>query len=54
MDRDDGLHNRHRSSHCEKRWIELIIPGAQTGLLLLTLEGQEDGVLTFFNGSFWM
>src|ERR1700744_1848383 len=36
----------------EKRWIELAIPGAQTGLLLLTPEGQEDRVGTFFNGSF--
>ena len=36
----------------EKRWIELTIPGAQTGLLLLTPEGQEDRVGTFFNGSF--
>ena len=35
-----------------KRWIELTIPGAQTGLLLLTPEGQEDRVGTFFNGSF--
>ena len=36
----------------EKRWIELAIPGAQTGLLLLTPEGQEDRIGTFFNGSF--
>ena len=36
----------------EKRWIELTIPGAQTGLLLLMPEGQEDRVGTFFNGSF--
>ncbi len=35
-----------------KRWIELAIPGSQTGLLLLTPEGQEDRVGTFFNGSF--
>lgn len=35
-----------------KRWIELAIPGAQTGLLLLTPEGHEDRVGTFFNGSF--
>ena len=34
-----------------KRWIELTIPGAQTGLLLLTPEGQDDRVGTFFNGS---
>ncbi len=36
----------------KKRWIELTIPGAQTGLLLLTPEGHEDRVGTFFNGSF--
>ncbi len=36
----------------EKRWIELAIPGAQTGLLLLTPNGHEDRVGTFFNGSF--
>ena len=35
-----------------KRWIELTIPGAQTGLLLLTPEGHDDRVGTFFNGSF--
>ncbi len=35
-----------------KRWIELTIPGAQTGLLLLTPEGHEDRIGTFFNGSF--
>ena len=35
-----------------KRWIELTIPGAQTGLLLLTPEGQDDRVGTFFSGSF--
>ncbi len=35
-----------------KRWIELTIPGAQTGLLLFTPEGHEDRVGTFFNGSF--
>lgn len=36
----------------DKRWIELAIPGAQTGLLLLTPDGQEDRIGTFFNGSF--
>ncbi len=35
-----------------KRWIELAIPGAQTGLLLLTPAGHEDRIGTFFNGSF--
>ena len=36
----------------DKRWIELAIPGAQTGLLLLAPEGQEDRIGSFFNGSF--
>ena len=35
-----------------KRWIELIIPGAQTGVVLFTPDGQEDRIGTFFNGSF--
>lgn len=35
-----------------QRWIELSIPGAQTGIVLFTPEGQEDRVGTFFNGSF--
>ena len=35
-----------------KRWIELSIPGAETGIVLFTPEGQEDRVGTFFNGSF--
>lgn len=35
-----------------QRWIELSIPGAQTGVVLFTPEGQEDRVGTFFNGSF--
>ena len=36
----------------ERRWVELKIPGAQTGLLLFTPEGHEDRMGTFFNGSF--
>ncbi len=36
----------------EKRWIELTIPGAQTGILLFTPEGHEERIGTFFNGSF--
>lgn len=36
----------------EKRWIELTIPGAQTGILLFTPEGHEGRIGTFFNGSF--
>lgn len=35
-----------------QRWIELSIPGAQTGVVLFTPEGQEDRVGSFFNGSF--
>ncbi len=35
-----------------KRWIELTIPGAETGVVLFTPDGQEDRVGTFFNGSF--
>lgn len=36
-----------------QRWIELAIPGAETGIVLFTPQGQEDRVGTFFNGSFW-
>ena len=35
-----------------KRWIELTIPGAETGVVLFTPDGQEDRIGTFFNGSF--
>ena len=35
-----------------QRWIELSIPGAQTGVVLFTPPGQEDRVGSFFNGSF--
>ena len=35
-----------------QRWIELSIPGAQTGVVLFTPEGQEDRIGTFFNASF--
>lgn len=35
-----------------QRWIELGIPGAQTGVVLFTPEGHEERVGTFFNGSF--
>ena len=36
-----------------QRWIELRIPGAETGVVLFTPEGHEDRVGSFFNGSFW-
>ncbi len=34
-----------------QRWIELSIPGAETGISLFTPEGQEDRVGTFINTS---
>jgi predicted enzyme related to lactoylglutathione lyase len=36
----------------KQRWIELKIPGADTGVVLFTPDGHEDRVGTFFNGSF--
>jgi predicted enzyme related to lactoylglutathione lyase len=35
-----------------QRWIELKIPGAETGVVLFTPEGHEERIGTFFNGSF--
>jgi predicted enzyme related to lactoylglutathione lyase len=35
-----------------RRWIELAIPGAQTGIVLFTPDGHEERVGTFFNGAF--
>ncbi len=35
----------------KQRWIELSIPGAETGLALFTPDGQEDRVGTFTNTS---
>ena len=35
-----------------QRWIELQIPGAQTGVVLFTPEGHESRVGTFLNASF--
>jgi len=34
-----------------QRWIELSIPGAETGIVLFTPEGQQDRVGTFVNTS---
>ena len=34
-----------------QRWIELSIPGADTGVVLFTPEGQEDRIGTFLNTS---
>jgi len=36
----------------KQRWIELSIPGAQTGLVLFTPEGQEDRIGAFAGISF--
>ena len=36
----------------DKRWIELAVPGAETGIVLFTPEGQEDRIGTKFNGAF--
>ena len=36
----------------DKRWIELAIPGAETGLVLFTPDGHENRIGTFFNGAF--
>jgi predicted enzyme related to lactoylglutathione lyase len=36
-----------------QRWIELSIPGAETGLALFTPEGHEDRIGTFQSVSFW-
>ena len=35
----------------KQRWIELSIPGAQTGITLFTPEGQEDRAGSFLNTS---
>ncbi len=37
----------------QQRWIELMIPGAETGLALFTPEGHEDRIGTFQSLSFW-
>ena len=36
-----------------QRWIELLIPGADTGLSLFTPEGHEDRIGQFHSISFW-
>ncbi len=35
----------------KQRWIELSIPGAETGIVLFTPDGQEDRIGTFVNTS---
>jgi len=37
----------------KQRWIELKVPGADTGVVLFTPEGHEDRVGTFQSISFW-
>ena len=37
----------------KQRWIELLIPGAETGLALYTPEGHEDRIGTFQSIAFW-
>jgi predicted enzyme related to lactoylglutathione lyase len=37
----------------KQRWIELIIPGAETGLALFTPEGHESRIGQFQSISFW-
>ena len=37
----------------KQRWIELLIPGAQTGLALFTPEGHETRIGEFQSISFW-
>ena len=34
-----------------QRWIELSIPGAETGIVLFTPDGQQDRIGTFVNSS---
>ena len=36
-----------------QRWIELSIPGAETGIVLFTPKGHEDRIGTFVNTSLW-
>lgn len=36
----------------DMRWIELAIPGAQTRIVLFTMEGHEERIGTPFNGAF--
>jgi catechol 2,3-dioxygenase-like lactoylglutathione lyase family enzyme len=36
-----------------QRWIELMIPGAETGIALFTPPGQEDRIGKFSSISFW-
>jgi catechol 2,3-dioxygenase-like lactoylglutathione lyase family enzyme len=37
----------------KQRWIELLIPGAETGLALFTPEGHENRIGGFQSISFW-
>jgi predicted enzyme related to lactoylglutathione lyase len=35
----------------KQRWIEMKIPGAETGVVLFTPDGHENRIGSFFNGS---
>jgi catechol 2,3-dioxygenase-like lactoylglutathione lyase family enzyme len=37
----------------DQRWIELLIPGAESGLALFTPKGHEDRIGSFSSISFW-
>ena len=37
----------------KQRWIELLVPGADTGLVLFTPEGHEDRIGQFQSIAFW-
>jgi predicted enzyme related to lactoylglutathione lyase len=37
----------------KQRWIEIMIPGADTAMALFTPEGHEDRIGTFQSISFW-
>jgi predicted enzyme related to lactoylglutathione lyase len=47
-----GFHVTTDQPMGEQRWIELAIPGAQTGIVLFTPDGHQDRIGGFFNGSF--
>jgi hypothetical protein len=44
---------RHDQPPARQRWIELRIPGADTGVTLFTPPGHEDRIGTFQSLSFW-
>ena len=48
-----GLQIMTDQSFGKQRWIELGIPGADTGVVLFTPPGHEDRIGTFQSISFW-